>query len=160
MRPNSSLHTSYNALDGKINSADIIFYIWNLNREEKYEKHRIEKCRKEGEFLSEVSCMAYTADEVQEMLHIGRNSIYDYLGEVINGFNQIFEPKWKNSEGFNIKFKPFEFLSEAVLCFEFCFPDTYEIYLTISFDMTLLYFCMRHRVSWVIWFHREGNRRD
>lgn len=32
--------------------------------------------------MSEVSCMVYTADEVQEMLHIGRNSIYDYLGEV------------------------------------------------------------------------------
>lgn len=32
--------------------------------------------------MSEISCTVYTADEVQEMLHIGRNSIYDYLGEV------------------------------------------------------------------------------
>ena len=37
--------------------------------------------------------------------------------------------------------------SKVEVRFAFCFPDTYEIYLTISFDMTLLYFCMRHRVS-------------
>ena len=80
--------------------------------------------------------MVYTADEVQEMLHIGRNSIYDYLGEVyreqypfrvIKIGKQYRIPKasfykwiqsdiWtkvKKLKGLNIKFKPFEFLSEG-----------------------------------------------
>ena len=101
--------------------------------------------------------MVYTADEVQEMLHIGRNSIYDYLGEVyreqypfrvIKIGKQYRIPKasfdkwiqsdiWtkvKKLKGLNIKFKPFEFLSEAVLCFEFCFPDVYEICLKYLFQ--------------------------
>ena len=32
--------------------------------------------------MGEVSCMVYTAEEIQAMLHIGRNNIYDYLGDV------------------------------------------------------------------------------